>query len=221
MLSLKKWYGLGALLFLILAAGAWYFFGRMSNEPVVLTIDPNATSTNIGGYTITRVDTPPGGVLPSLDRPITVSDGMSLEAKAVLKDLIEEVTAELKEQPDRVDLWLQLGLNRKIAGDDEGAIEVWNYVATGVPSSLSYIAHGNLGDIYMNVLKDYPKAEQNYLGALAIQPKAVAYYSELYTLYTYFYKTNTSAAKDILELGLKNNPGNPNLRTLLDAHIKN
>jgi len=220
MLNSKKWYGLGALLALTIVVGAWYFFGRTSNEPVVLTIDPNATSTNIGGYTITRVDTPPGGLPPSLDRPITISDTTSPEAKTVLKNLIDELIAELKKQPDRVDLWLQLGLNRKIAGDNKGAIEAWNYVATGAPSSLSYIAHGNLGDIYMNILKDYPKAEQNYMSALTIQPKAVAYYADLYTLYTYLYKTNTSAAKDILELGLKNNPGNPGLQALLDAHNK-
>lgn len=198
-------------------AGAWYFLRVPAAAPVddgvVLNIDPNATSTVIGGYTITRVDGEPGAA-PSVDRPVTISAALSAEAAATLRMLMQELLAELKANPDRADLWLQLGVHRKIAGDYAGAIEAWQYVATGAPSSISYIAHSNLGGLYMGELKDYPKAEVNYKAAIALSPKHVAAYLDLASLYRYLYKTNTSAAADIVAEGLANNPNNPDLLAL-------
>ena len=86
-------------------------------------------------------------------------------------------------------------------------------------NTVNYIAYGDLGDLYMNFDVNYPKAEANYKAAIAIKPTVIDYYRDLYTLYTSFYKTGTSAAADIVALGLKNNPNNPDLLQL-QAQLK-
>ncbi len=66
----------------------------------------------------------------------------------------------------------------------------------------------------MNFVKDYPKAEDSYTTAISMNANVIGYYQDLYTLYTYLYKTNTTAAADILKEGLANNPGNQTLLQL-------
>ena len=112
---------------------------------------------------------------------------------------------------------MQLRTNRKIGGDYEGARQAWEYVTKAGQEEIRGIAHGNLGDLYMNFLKDYPKAEANYLEAIKINPAFIDYYRTLATLYTHLYKTGTSAAADIIKQGLKANPGNPDLLKLQAA----
>jgi tetratricopeptide (TPR) repeat protein len=119
------------------------------------------------------------------------------------------MVAQLKQDPSQLKLWLTLGSYRKMAGDYEGARDAWEYVAAAAPSS--FVAFNNLGDLYMNFLKNYPKAELNYRKVIAVRPDYIDTYRNLYTLYHYLYKTNTTAAADILKEGLKNNPNNPDL----------
>ena len=65
----------------------------------------------------------------------------------------------------------------------------------------------------MNFVKDYPKAEQNYKKALAINPRGAGYYVSLYYLYRDMMHDNASAA-DILAQGLKELPTDPTLLSL-------
>jgi tetratricopeptide (TPR) repeat protein len=162
------------------------------------------------GYTVELVDP----VQPSLDRALTITADLPEQSKADLRANFEQLKKGLQAEPTRVDLWLSLGLCYKTAGDYEGAAEVWQYVADAAPDGLRYIALGNLGDLYANFIKDYPKAESYYLQALAVKPTEIGYYRNLYTLYRYLYKTDTSAAADILKEGLAKNPGNSELLAL-------
>ena len=157
---------------------------------------------------------------PSLDRPVVISDSLSAEAQAILTNNIEELTKQLRASPDRVDLWLNLGTHRKIAGDYEGAIEAWKYVAETGSDSVNYVAYQNLGGIYMDFLKDYEAAEVNLRRVISINPSVLGAYQTLSNLYRYLYKTDTNLAEQILLEGLRNNPESIDLMITLAKYYK-
>jgi tetratricopeptide (TPR) repeat protein len=220
----KSSYIWGALIALVLISGGYFFISKSYKD---LTSAGNTagtastTSTDLGnglvatgpaGSTIEIVDNTVQP--PSLTESIKIDAKLAPEVQAALRTKEEALLKELKAEPKRVDLWLQLGVYRKMAGDYAGAKEAWQYVADTAPASAGYVAYGNLGNLYMDFLKDYPKAEASYKAAIKIKPDAIDYYRQLYMLYTSVYKTNTTAAADILAQGLKANPNNPDLLRL-------
>ncbi len=222
------WVGAGVIIAAILVGSVFYFHSR--NLAMSIHTQTNATSTSstttsfgtvaittTGGGTIQIVPISKGIQPPSLAGTIQISSSLPPDAVAALRTQEETLIPLIKANPLRVDLWLQLGVDRKIGGDYQGAITAWQYVAAAAPVTLSYVAYGDLGDLYMNFLKDYPKAETNYLAAIKINPHVIDYYRSLYTLYRYDYKTNTTAAANILVQGLQANPGNPDLLGLQKA----
>ena len=202
----------------IAAGGYWYL--HIYSATGIFSLGATTTPVSVGGVSVTgtgsstveviNTNTPP----PSLDRPITISASLQSDAAQILRTQITTLVTQLRTNPTRVDLWLQLGIDRKIGGDYAGAVEAWNYVAVAAPLATAYVAYGDLGDLYMNFIKDYPKAEENYKTAISINPRVIGYYQDLYTLYHYLYKTNTTAAADIIREGLVNNPGNQDLLNL-------
>jgi tetratricopeptide (TPR) repeat protein len=173
----------------------------------------NATTTvrgvgGTGSYTVEPVGMTP----PSLDRPIiiTASSSLSADNQKLLRTIEEQIIAQLRKEPTRVDLWLKLGTDRKIGGDYQAAIEAWEYVAQTAPKDISATAHGNLGDLYMYFLKDYAKADTRYNQAITLNPNVIEYYRALFYLYRDIFKDH-GKAQAILTLGLKNNPNNPDL----------
>ena len=192
------------------------------NQTLVTAASSSATkagvsmhSTGAGKVQILSIENASGGVYaPSLARPVTVAGSATPEEAAILKARMQSLVDQLRKEPKRVDLWLSLGVYRKMAGDYPGAIEAWNYVSATGPSTINFVAYGNLGDLYQNFVKDYTKAELNYKKAIAIKPTYIDYYRDLYMLYRYQYKTNTSAAADILTQGLMANPNNSDLLVL-------
>ena len=184
----------------------------------------STTTTNLGnGITVTGpagaqvTMTPVSSTLASVPAPdlahaVIYSPDLSPDAVAALTKGVASTTASLKKNPSQANVWLQLAVYYKIAGDYHAAEAVWVYLTKVVPTN--YIAFANLGDLYQNFLKDYPKAEANYLQAVALKPNNIDPYRNLYTMYKYQYKTNTTAAADILAKGLKANPGNPDLLAL-------
>ncbi len=224
----KKYYGpvAGILVATALAVGILFFqkdsllavFGvsntATSSNSLVL---PNGTTVTSEGGGKVELDTIDGKSVnpPSTNRPITISTSISAEAATALKKDMETVINELNKEPKRVDLWLKLGIDRKAAGDYEGAREAWDYVAVAGPASINFIAYGNLGDLYKSYLKDFAKSEVQYKEAIKLKPDNINFYRGLFELYTtYGYKSGTSAAADLLKEGLKNNPNNPDLLKL-------
>lgn len=149
---------------------------------------------------------------PDLSHVVTYSADLPPDAVTAISKNIASDTASLKQNPAQGDVWLQLAVYYKIAGDYHAAEAVWLYMTKAAPTNA--VAFGDLGDLYQNFLKDYPKAESNYLQAVQLDPKNIDLYRNLYTLYKYQYKTGTTAAADILVRGLKSNPNNPDLLAL-------
>lgn len=219
-------YAIVGIALVVIAGVAFVFFrshreGPMSGTGTTTPISGDGVDiqTTGGNATVTEVPVGPAQsapAIPSLDRPVTFS-GSSLppEAQTAVKAQIAEVVATLKKDPTKLDYWLQLGIDRKMAGDYEGAAEAWAYVHAVAPNDEISVA--DLADLYANFVKDYPKAETYYKKAIANDPRNIDNYRNLYTLYTYSYKTGTTAAHDILEQGLKANPGNQDLTNLLSG----
>jgi tetratricopeptide (TPR) repeat protein len=175
-----------------------------------VTLPPGVTIETVGTTTASASSAVKA---PSLNGAIKIDAKLASDVQAALRTNEQTLITQLKANPDRLDLWLKLGLYRKMAGDYAGAAEAWNYVANS-QSNISYVAYGNLGNLYADFLKDYPKAEASYKAAIALKPTVIDYYRQLYYLYKGFYKINTSAAGDILRQGLKANPNNPDLLQL-------
>ena len=214
------------LAILIVIAAIFIFRSHNATAPstTASSTATTATSPQIGGQMATSSNgqvhatgtlTGSAGITPpTLSSAIIIAPNISADQAAQLQTKEQPHISQLKATPTRVDLWLQLGLYRKEAGDYAGAIAAWNYVAAVGPVTINFIAYGNLGDLYQNFDVNYPKAEANYLAAIKLKPSDVGYYVDLYNLYRYQYKTNTTAAADIVTQGLKANPNNADLLAL-------
>lgn len=151
---------------------------------------------------------------PDLDRPLTFPSGFPLDAQKIIKESVEKLVSELKQNPGLFDNWLELGIRRKTIKDYEGAEEAWEYA--GAISPLNSVSFNNLGDLYAYYLKDYKKAEENFLTAIKNGPDQVYIYRSFYEFYRNVLKDNAKA-RAILEKGIAANPDtSQDLKYLLD-----
>jgi tetratricopeptide (TPR) repeat protein len=145
---------------------------------------------------------------PNLNHQVTYSAALSPEVLALVKTKIASTTSALKKDPTKGNMWLQLAVYYKTAGDFTAAENVWIYMTKVSPTSP--IAFQDLGDLYQNFLKNYTKAEANYLTAVKLDPHNIDLYRDLYWLYKN--QLNEPAkANAIIAQGLKSNPDNPDL----------
>lgn len=120
---------------------------------------------------------------------------------------IESLTSDkpLPTEDEDMDKWIEMGIQRKSAGDFLGAAEAWKQASLANPGS--YLPHNNLGFLYRYDIKDFAKAEKSFLDAVAIRPDLTIAYRELSDLYRYAYTEKADQADDILLKGLEKNPG--------------
>ncbi|MBU2109622.1 hypothetical protein KKB71_01520, partial [Patescibacteria group bacterium] len=143
--------------------------------------------------------------MPDLDKEIVVKADLPANTKSETIIDIQDIIQKLKEDYDNMQLWLQLGLLRKLLGDYDGAIEAWQFVNLIRPNN--FVSFGNLGDIYSLYLSDKKKAEENYLKALENGPDQIYLYEKVYEFYRYTIKDNAKV-KEILKKGIDLNPNN-------------
>jgi hypothetical protein len=224
MQNTSAWLGVGIIVAVLIAGAIFFLRPHMAGAPVNSV--PQATSSSqgsttvidlgggvavqtTGGVTVTPV---PDVQAPNLDHKVAYASDLPADVKTAFQSQISAVVAMLKKDPSQFAYWLQLAIDYKVAGDYTAAANVWGYLTKVAPES--YVPYADLGDLYQNFLKDYPKAEANYLQAIKLSPQDIDLYIQLYTMYRYEYKTNTSAAANILAQGLKANPGNQTLLAL-------
>ena len=140
------------------------------------------------------------------------------ELLELYRSQIEDLQQQLTLDNSLESSWNDLGVQYKAIGDYEGAREVWTY--TNNISPLNNVSFFNLGDLYHFYLKDFAKAEENFLKSKENDEQYIPVYRALYDLYSLSYKQETSAAEDILKEGLEKNPDNLDLLVLLAAHYK-
>lgn len=115
----------------------------------------------------------------------------------------------VKENPEYVSGWLQVGLLKKVIGDYVGTQDAWEYAARVRPTEATTFK--NLGELYWHYLPDYPRSEKNFRKAIENKPDDPTTYVSLSELYRFSYKEKVSMALTILFEGLKTNPDNSTL----------
>lgn len=135
------------------------------------------------------------------------------EQKSQIYSSIKTYAEKVKQRPEILEDWLQIGILKKIIGDFEGARDSWEYA--GVVSPLNYVSFANLGELYWRYLHEYPKSEKNFLISIKHKPDDTQTYISLSGLYFYSYKEKENLADDVLFDGLKANPEDTNLMKAL------
>ena len=172
-------------------------------------------SSGSGTAGVSAVPTIP---VPSLERPIVFSVAFPDEAQKIMRDKIAQTSEALKVDKTYFNDWLNLGIYRKQIGDYEGARQAWDYASALQPNN--NISFYNLGVLYHYYLKDFPKAESNFLTSIKKNPSYPQTYGELHDLYQFSYKQDTTAAIDILKQGLKAADHNINLLVKLAVYYR-
>lgn len=206
---------------IVLAMGVYSVLASRGYVPSIWSSTPSVRDIDLGNGVIAK-DVPVGvdvsltnsssSTQPSLSRKITTASSVSAEAAPIYKKKIEDAQAGLRKNTQSFDGWILLGTLYQQVGDYEGARQVFEYLSAIAPKNT--VSFNNLGILYHYYLKDYPKAEANFLKAIENDPTYVMSYRNLFDLYSLSYKTNTTAAADIIKRGLKSNPNNQDLLNL-------
>jgi tetratricopeptide (TPR) repeat protein len=182
---------------LVAALGIFFVMRQGATMPASSTgtTTPPASSTT-PGYTIEPVPVDTKIPLPNLDRKIQFGASVPADFRAELQAQVNTAVAHLKADPTDAPDWYNLAIFYHEAEDYQGAAEIWQFLTEAAPKDTT--AYENLGKLYHLDLKDFPKAEMYFKEAIAVDPGDLSAYVELYQLYLYSYKQNTSAAVDTL-----------------------
>ncbi|MDO8523719.1 MAG: tetratricopeptide repeat protein [bacterium] len=214
---------LAALFAAVFVLGAGLVFYATMSERTSSTDTTNTTdvsqenSIRGPGYTITNIPIPElEKLMPDLSRKVVFSDSVPLELRSQIEAKVKALAASLTEDPSRSEDWFNLAILYHIANDYDGAKEIWEFLVRVAPQDTT--AYDNLGKLYHFSLKDYPKAEQYFKQSISVNPNLLTPYHELFDLYRYSYKTNTSAAIDILNQAMERFPEDVGLYVLLGEY---
>jgi len=219
----------GIVLAIVLIGGVFIFWHRSGQAGDAATTTPSSATpsegtsdthttngvTGTGNFTVSGVDSID---VPDFRAPITYSADLSADAKAIIQKNVATLQATLQKNSLDLKAWLDLGAMRKMAGDFAGAETDWKFVTQASPKNTA--AFWNLGDLYMNFLKNYPKAESAFKSVIAIEPTNTQAYQALFQLYTDLYKQGTGAAESILKQAIAANPDSVDMQVTLARYYK-
>lgn len=137
----------------------------------------------------------------------------SEEQKEKLYSDIRMHGSAVKEKPDYLFGWIQVGLLKKIIGDYDGARDAWEYAGKIRPENS--VSFANLGELYWRYLPDFTKSEINFKISIKNKPDDPATYMSLSDLYSYSYAGKKDLADDILLEGIVANPDSTDLMKYL------
>lgn len=225
------------LVFALLVVGAGYFYQNTmlpvrTTSTVATTTAEDAVFSMLasegfeaGGQSSTNIIPIAGNKsgqmpkAPDYTRPLTFTAKMSATEKSALQKSYATVQTEIKKDALSFNDWVYLGNINLMAGNYKLAQEYWDYVSLVWPTNVS--SFNNLGDLYMSYLKDYPKAEANFLQAIKNKPDDTNPYRNLFTLYSETsYKPSNTAAEDILKKAIAANPRAVDMQYMLAVYYK-
>lgn len=143
--------------------------------------------------------------MPSLGRAQTFPADFTAEARSRYEGNVARLTGIIEEEPTNFEAWLDLAIYYRMLGDHEGAVEIWEYLRVLYPQD--GISRHNLGEYYFHAAKDFEKAEMYYEESIQVAPGLEANYTDMYEMYKYVYKQDTTAAIDILKRGIEKASG--------------
>lgn len=115
--------------------------------------------------------------------------------EAELKKLADQKN-KILENPGDAQAWFAFGYTKEFLNDHEGAVGVWEKALELQP--LNFVTAANLGNAYQYFLKNYPKAEEDYLKALAVRPDYTGAYRGLADLYQFNWKDRQDRLEPLL-----------------------
>lgn len=113
---------------------------------------------------------------------------------------------------------INLAQKRKLAGDYKGALQTLEQANKTFPNNA--VVLNNFGDLYLNFLKDYPKAEESYLKLVENYPRQLSAYHALVEIYTWTALKSDTKKENILKQGITANPQAFDLMVLLARQYK-
>lgn len=158
------------------------------------------------------------GALPPLDREVRFSDTFPEEARRAVREHVADDVRQLEEHPEDGNAWMDLAVWYHTANDYDAARAIWEFIVDVSPTNST--ALNNLGRLYHYTLPDFEKAEGYFTQALAANPERADAYVELFDLYRYSYKTETSAAVDIMKAAVQVFPDDPNFEIQLGVYYR-
>lgn len=192
-----------------------------TKSPIVTTVKPGSIEiVQVDSDSVNNDDSATvfRGIMPNLDKPWSIPENYSVDAKAIINARITDITKELKADKDQYDKWIVLGNTRKLVEDYEEARNIWEFASLTWPDSI--VAFHNLGDLYGYYLKDNIKAEVNMLKVIELNPGYIDEYISLYRLYEQKFSKQDPRAISILIKGLDANPASPDLMITLASHYR-
>ena len=216
---------------LVILLGGYVYYDTKTGIKIDAINTKNATTTKeisavlgengvlVEGGNVTIEQIPAVSVpMPDYKKPIVFSPDATEDFKKIMTERINRNITDLDKNNNSFEAWIDLGINRKMINDFEGAVEVWEYVNIIRPDNI--VSFNNLGNLYHYELKDYVKAEENFLKAIENDKNYIISYTNLADLYRFSYKTDTNSAEKILLEGLKNNSNDISLFIALASYYK-
>lgn len=173
------------------------------NVGIIVTEDPNTLPRYAGDPIVNLGNDPIIQQVPQQYVNQYIDELFTLEG---------QVTA----QPADVDAWIRIGFLKKFFNNYVGARDAWEYAKLVAPRHP--VPYHNLGDLYGYFLRDLPKAEQNFLKAIEVEPNFPYLYLALVDFYNSAYKQKQSQIDDILERGLRVLPNDESLKQTLESY---
>lgn len=170
------------------------------------------------GYTITPVPIDDETALPNLDREVQFSEGVPDEARTIITNKVNTLQDTLREDPTNAGAWYDLAVYYHNANDYRAAEEVWQFLTEVALNDTT--AYENLAKLYHFSLPDYSKSESYFQQSLAVNPDSVNPYIGLFELYRYSYKTETTAAADIMNQAIAKFPDKLDLILTLGVYYR-
>ena len=150
--------------------------------------------------------------VPNLDREILFPASTPPAVKERMVKEITDTISLLKQDSNLFNQWSDFGLLLKSINDYVWARDVWEYAAALRPKDS--LVFTNLGNLYGYYLKEPEKAEKNYLQSIENDQKL----PYLYVRTAFFYLevlNDKEKAKNVIEEGIKNIPGDDELEEAL------
>jgi tetratricopeptide (TPR) repeat protein len=158
------------------------------------------------------------GALPPLTTDVSFDQTLPAEAQRAIQEKVDSTIEALKRTPYDGNLWMELALYYHSGGDFARARTVWEFMIAVDPNNVT--ALGNLGRLHHFQLKEYVKAEEYFNQAIATNPDRPEAYYELFDLYRYSYKQDTTAAVDIMKRTAVQFPDDINVPLLLGGYYR-
>jgi len=196
---------------LVIVAGSLFFINRNESENMPANIGNGIEESSSNSDIDFEILPPeePTTPAPQIHRPIVFPAGTPDNIKAQLQEDFNRVVKTLEEDHLEIAAWNELGSLRKGIEDYMGAVEAWEYALLLSPENM--VIALNLAGVHGYFLRDFAEAEKYYYKAIEYNSGSLQAYGQAYEFFSGVLKDREKAT-GVIDLGIKNNPDNSDLK---------